>query len=147
MARAVRLPFPVPRESGLDPVGHIRILTGIFASRLFLCGLGAVSCSGLAGPDAGREAPLCRQPCCWKQKHIRSLLTSPFLTSGVRSSFPVAQPHFTTTLHWLHQQACCGMDCGSRWACFTVPCHGLGGLGGVERLAGGQRNRKEKHYA
>lgn len=99
MARAVRLPFPVPRESGLDPVGHIRIRTGIFASVLFLCGPGAISCSGLAGPDAGREAPLCHQPRCWKQKHIGSLLTSPFLTSGVRSSFPVAQPHSTTTLH------------------------------------------------
>lgn len=73
VARTVRLPFPVPRESGLDPVGHIQICTGIFASVRLLCGPGAVSCSGLAGPDAGREAPLCRQPHYWKQKHIRRL--------------------------------------------------------------------------
>lgn len=54
MARTVRLPFPVPRESGLDPVGHIQICTGIFASVCLLCGPGAISCSGLAGPDAGK---------------------------------------------------------------------------------------------
>lgn len=99
VARAVRLPFPVPRESGLDPVGHIRICTGIFTSVRLLSGPSAVSCSGLAGPDAGREGSptLPSAPLLETEAHSKTL-TSPFLTSGVRSSFPVARPHFTTTL-------------------------------------------------